>query len=245
MKGLVVLGDELFVSIYKSEEVKTYYSETFVYQSSISVEGLYYPCHMAGSGNILCVCDTYGKVYCVELSTKSSSSWSANDGSVTSLSMNMHGNLLVTIEKTNKVVEFTPGGIQQREIVLRDGVVKPQHAIQLNDDKFLVCQSDGSNLHRVCYVDNNGRILKSYGITRGSGKGQLDKPCRMVVDRRGFVLVADSENKRVVILNGELEYVKELRLQSKDPVGDICLRGGKLYVSHSEISDVSIYDLSA
>ena len=39
---------------------------------------------------------------------------------------------------------------------------------------------------------------------------KLYYPYRLVVDRNGFILVADFWNNRVVLLNKQLEYVKDI-----------------------------------
>ena len=74
--------------------------------------------------------------------------------------------------------------------------------------QFLV--SHCGNMHRVCLIDDKAQLIKSFGGTSGSGSGQLAYPCQFVVDQNGFILVADYSNHRVVLLNSQLEYVKNL-----------------------------------
>ena len=71
----------------------------------------------------------------------------------------------------------------------------------MDRDQFLVCQAGGNDLHRVCLIDNRGNLIKSFGSIEESGNANLSDPYRLVVDRNGFILVADYSNNRVVLLN--------------------------------------------
>ena len=42
--------------------------------------------------------------------------------------------------------------------------------------------SDNAKLHRVCVVDADGKLKKSFGGQRGSAITQLNKPVHFVVD---------------------------------------------------------------
>ena len=89
-----------------------------------------------------------------------------------------------------------------------DKTIRLQHAIQLDDDRFLICHTTYTH-HRVCIIDSNGRMMKGYGGGRGSGIGQMNYPCYLAIDRNGFILVADQNNNRIMQLNASLEFVRE------------------------------------
>ena len=105
----------------------------------------------------------------------------------------------------------------------------------MDGDQFLVCQAGGNDLHRVCLIDNQGNLIKSFGSTDGSGSANLTNPYRLVVDRNGFILVADCPNHRVVLLNKQLEYVKDIIPASMNMSGIFVLfldeDNGRLYLS--------------
>ena len=82
------------------------------------------------------------------------------------------------------------------------------HAIQLDGDRFIICATK-TTLDRVCIIDSNGRMMKSYGGGRGSGIGQMNRPCYLAIDRNGFILVADFSNNRIIQLNASLEFIRE------------------------------------
>ena len=86
-------------------------------------------------------------------------------------------------------MEYTTTGQLVREIPLPQDITNPLHAIQMDNDRFLV--SHVGSLHRVCLIDNEGQLIKSYGGAPGSGPGQLTKPYYLVADVNGFCLVAE------------------------------------------------------
>ena len=49
-------------------------------------------------------------------------------------------------------------------------------------------------------IYTDGRYLGKF-TTRGSGKGQLDKPHGLTTDLNGFIIVADTGNYRVSIFD--------------------------------------------
>ena len=224
------------------------------------MKGLECPWDLTCWKSALYVSCTKGKIYHIELypricvncpggnRAKSIISWCVIGDDRASLSTNTHGNLLAACEQTSKLYEYTPNGSMLREIALPSSITKPQRAVQIKEDRFLVCQIEGRNLHRVCLIDNQGHLLKSYGSAQGSGTGQLNEPYRIVVlDRDGFILVADSMNRRVILLNIELEYVKDLIPRSENNLNilEVFLHGKKIYVSNSKssVSYLSIFDL--
>ena len=54
--------------------------------------------------------------------------------------------------------------------------------------------------HRIPKLTTGGQFLKKFG-QRGSGQGQFSRPESVIVDQRDRMIVADSDNHRVVILD--------------------------------------------
>jgi len=65
-------------------------------------------------------------------------------------------------------------------------------------------------LHRVCLIDSNGHVVKSYGGPKGSGTQQVNVPVHLAVDRNEFVFVADANNYRVLLLSPALTFVRKV-----------------------------------
>ena len=89
------------------------------------------------------------------------------------------------------------------------------------DGSFFV--SDGYRNSRVMKFSPTGTFLTQWG-TKGSGPGQFDVPHAVALDQRGLVYVADRENDRVQIFDGNGRYMGEWK--SKDIGRPYSLRFG-------------------
>jgi hypothetical protein len=82
-------------------------------------------------------------------------------------------------------------------------------------------------------VDSGGRVLRWYGNAKGSADGQLYTPARIVVN--GFILVVDGNNRRIVMFDSMLNYIREVVKVATDLKGPVrmCLdeHNGRLYVA--------------
>ena len=124
--------------------------------------------------------------------------------------------LIVAPPKPPKILEFTASGGFVRQIAVDKNLFSLQHAVVPRGDaagQVILCH-ESNVFHRVCLVCHKGKLVKSYGGSAGSGAGQMKFPCRLAVDENGSVLVADRENNRLVMLNSNLEFVKEFSHQS-------------------------------
>jgi DNA-binding beta-propeller fold protein YncE len=74
--------------------------------------------------------------------------------------------------------------------------------------EIFVLQGHGRGEPRVLKFDKSGKLLKSWG-GQGTGPGQFDTSHSIVVDGKGLVYVADRQNRRVQIFDGEGKYIKE------------------------------------
>ena len=81
-----------------------------------------------------------------------------------------------------------------------------------------MCHGRGDSLHRVCIVDDDGRVTCSYGAHCGSNVGQLEYPYHLAVDQDAqFIFVADRVNARVALLSLTLEFVGYIDDGLSDP----------------------------
>ena len=97
-----------------------------------------------------------------------------------------------------------------REINLSScsGIRRPFHAIKLSNGDYVV-----SDQQRVCIVDTDGKLNKSFGGKRGSENGQVNGPVYLSVVGNGFVMVVDRGNCRVLLLDSDLELKREVLLK--------------------------------
>ena len=208
--GMTICDDKIFICLGCNSEIKVYDKDKLAYQSSIPVGGLTDPWDMVSNSDTrdLFVSEQKNKmIYRIEMPDMSISKW-AIDSEYPGLSATKSGNLLVACHSASKLVEFTSSGEVVREIILHTDLSGPYHALLLETGEILMCHVS-SKLHRVCLLDSNGRLTKSYGTCAGSEEGYLQSPIHLAVDQFGSILVSDHQNNRVVLLTPSLEFSKE------------------------------------
>jgi len=212
--GVTLVDDELFVLLNRdSDQVAVYSVNDYRLLRRLSLPGL-----ERNSDNDLTSCVRHRCLYmsdygnkCVHrynLASTAMSKWSV-PGKPLGLSVTPSSNLLVACQLPHKLVELSADSGQcVREITLQSDTECPLHAVQLTTGQYVVCHG-GMHLHRVCIVDDDGRVTRSYsGQQSGSDVGQLDWPRHLAVDEDSqFVCVADCYNDRVVVLSPTLEFV--------------------------------------
>jgi len=146
-------------------------------------------------------------------------------GKPCSLSVTPSCNLLVTCRRPNKLVELSADSGQcVREIALHSDVDGPWQGVQLTTGQYVICHGD--SLQRVCIVDDNGRVTRSYGSHFGPSNSRQFWPSYVAVDQNSqFIFVADQGNDRVVLLSPMLEFVRCISEELSDP--------NRLYLHHA------------
>ena len=208
--GIAISDKEIFIVQSNAPKVvQVFDSGTFKHLRNLSVTALKAAWDITFGGNILFIAERWsGQIHRVPLdSSEPINSWSLEIGQL-QLSTLKSGNILVTCYSTNKLIEYTTTGQLVREIPLQQDITCPRHAIQMDNDRFLVSHIDSA--HRVCLIDNKGQLIKSYGGALGSGPGQLNTPYNLVADVNGSCLVVDLGANRIILLNDELQFVKEI-----------------------------------
>jgi len=201
-----------------SEQIEVYDKDSYRLQRCITVPGL-------SSGNDMISCAHNRCAYVADVISScihrvglphgtDVTNWPVND-KPTCISVTDTHSVLVTCLEARKIKEFSADGKLLRQIQLPEDVVSPWHTIQLSSGEFIVCHGDFPDpVHRVCLIDSNGHVVKSYGGPKGSGTQQV--PVHLAVDRNGFVFVADVDNDRVLLLSPALTFVREVL--SREPL---------------------------
>ena len=142
--------------------------------------------------------------------------WGANQFAMPhGISIDRSGNIWLTDVALNQVFKFSPAGkllltLGERGVAGADGTHfdRPTDVAVLSDGTFLV--SDGYRNTRVAKFSADGRFLKQWG-TPGKAPGQFDTPHALAIDRSGRVYVADRENDRVQVFDGEGGFLAQWR----------------------------------
>ena len=211
--GVTVLFHQVFVVRHVTREVEVYDSNTLNLTSRLLVDRLVNPVDLASCSKFRClyIADGHGEeIHRVELDG-ATTRWKVNDRpSRLSVTPDPDLHVLITCGDARKLEEFTTNGTLVREILLPEDLVHPLHAVQF-DGQFIVSHGWSSDpLNRVCIFNSTGRVTRCYAGPPGSGARQLNEPLHLAVDGEGKVLVADCNNRRVLLLNNTLKEVREL-----------------------------------
>jgi hypothetical protein len=132
--------------------------------------------------------------------------WSVDEGSNLVLKYTPAGKLLMVLGKRPDPLDqlnMMPGGAPF------SGANRPYSFHRPTDVTFdpqgNIFVSDGYTDSRVVKYDRNGRFIKSMG-TRGNGVNQFSTPHGITADNQGNIYVADRGNRRVVVLDNDLNW---------------------------------------
>ena len=213
--GVTSLDNHLYVLRVKktSDQIEVYDIDTFHILLRLTVRGLNGPGDIVACGHNRCVyiSDTIHKsVHRVALPDHTVTQWPVNDVPA-GLSLTVTHGVLVTCFVFRKIMEFSTDGQLLHQLTLPEDFNSPLHSIQLSSGEFIVCHGRFSDpLHRVCLIDSDGSVVRSFSGPAGAGSQQIDEPAHMAVDRNGFVFVVDMSNSRVLLLSPTLTNVREL-----------------------------------
>lgn len=125
------------------------------------------------------------------------------------LSVTHDFNVLMAVNFNRKLVEYNPDGTRLKEIQLANDI-RPISALKINSNYYIVSHGGKKEpLQGVSQVDSDGNVLRRFGNTKGSANDQLDTPVHLIMNDDS-IWVADSQNRRVVVLSTTLEYQSTL-----------------------------------
>jgi hypothetical protein len=246
--GLAVHGNKLYVGRYPQKEFEIYDTNAFNLDRHLSVIG------DGGCINDMATCPNCDFVFAVDMFRRmihvidvngARNQWNVPDWPE-GISVNSQLNVIVTFSETKKLREFTPNGSLVREIILQSDTNYPWHAIQLDNNRYVVVHGRPKDpgFHRVCIVNVNGQIVHSYGRNRGSGDGQLNTPWRMALFGDSLV-VSNYYNDRLLVFEAST-----LNLQNKIDLPhaytmSLSADGTRLYTSIDEGggSHIKVFDV--
>ena len=212
--GVTSVGDELFALLDReSDQVAVYSTNDYQLLRRLDVPESSIDMTSCVRRKCLYMSDyAYRSIYRYALASSDTSKWPLSF-EPDSLSVTPNGNLLVACHDANKLVELSAeSGEQVREISLQEDIEDLWHGIQLANGQFVVCHGVYGSLSRVCMVDGDGRVTRSYGGVYGSGDRQLYFPDHLAVDEDSqLIFVADYRNQSVVVLSPTLQFVRYIR----------------------------------
>jgi len=220
ISGLSILETTLFVVSEDSSEVEVYDLKTLSFSRRWNLMKLLDPVDISSCdiNKCLYISDSKGsddqmsQILRVDANGNLIQNWSTGDD-YGCLSVTDELNVILTVHYKSKLNEYSPNGQLIREINLSSdaSLCNPWHAIKLISGHFIISHGYfDDDPHRVCIVDTDGKLIKSFGQKPGSTISKMNIPFYLSVDENGFVMVADRVNSRVLLLNSDLEFKKEI-----------------------------------
>jgi len=213
--ALASLGDEVFVLHFDSQQVQVYDAVTFALQRNIAVPEL----GVMSLGLAACPSNrcfyasdwSNNSVHRVELSGSNAvKKWKVARHPA-GLSVNNAHNLVVACCSANTLQEYTTHGSLVRQIPVQAACQNPWYAVQLSYGDYAVSQRTSPGVISVIGVD--GQVVSSYSQT--SDGRQMKCPCDLAVTKNDDILVADSDNNRILLIQRSTDCVQELDLPVK------------------------------
>ena len=223
INGLAILNRELFVVNGESSEVDIYDAMKFSFSRRWILKELIDPMDIisCNRNNCLYIFDYKGddqskEILRVDLSGKLMKKWSTGNNYGRLSAVTNEPSIILAVFNKPVIHEYSPCGPLIREINLSSSpsisLINPYRAIKLANGHFVVSHGSvrGDGQHGVCLVDDGGKVKKIFGGKRESTFLQVNEPVCLFVDRNGFVLVADRDNHRVLLLDADLKFKREL-----------------------------------
>lgn len=239
--GLTILDHEIFVLRSSSHHIDVYSSRTFDRLRPLSLPLLPPPGLVPRAVDIascprsfsVFVADAANStIFRIDRQGNLISFWKQDD--VTGLSMTSRGTLLVGTGSRVREVDTGTGRVVRTisgkmvgswggrgKVEMR----RPRHFLWRGTDQedtgsVVVCDwKNESSPHTVYRVDPNGRISTTHGNEPGSGEGALNFPSHLAPAPMGHVFVADCGNRRIKLLDSNLEYVCDVTVDNYSTSG--------------------------
>jgi DNA-binding beta-propeller fold protein YncE len=132
--------------------------------------------------------------------------WATDVGAHTVMKLNPAGEVLLTLGTKGEAGEWNEAA-GSRKLNQPNDI-----AIAANGDVFVV-QGHTPGLERgdarVLKFDKDGRFLTSWG-GKGTGPGQFNVAHGAAIDAKGLLWVADRENQRIQVFDGDGTFVREM-----------------------------------
>lgn len=224
ISGVAACNNELFISRCNSIAIETYNSSTFKQLKSILLSeklskfklwmsikpktDLTKPMGLQGIAIFTKLSVLYAgdwndsRIYRICLDTRDSiSSWQVEPGEPSGLSVTREGNVLVSCFNECKIFEYTPDGEFIMVINFGCSDEGPHQAVQSLNCRLIVIHGNANSRRaseRVSVIDIYGNIVADTGIV------DLQNSSHMVVDSKGYVLIAERERSRIILANQNL-----------------------------------------
>ena len=217
--GVTLLDGRIYVVCFRSNIITVFTSQQpFRRLQDIVVNGFWSPGDIAASVNVGClyVIDNPA-VWRISVDNGAVVQWLTGlDALTVSVTVEDKVVLLVMVniqgswDEHNatwlgEVHVYSSDAVLETVIKLSPNITNPLSIILTTRKTFIVsCGYLWHEVNRVCEVDMTGRVLKAFGSSPGDGVDQPYNLLHVSLDDQERVIVADSCNQRVLLLNKQL-----------------------------------------
>jgi len=247
--GVTTLNNKIFVVYSMLSFIVVYMSqEPYTRLPNIPINGLKYPSDIAAGSSCLYVSDIgSGAIWRVKAADSKVDQWLSGVYAV-SVSVTSEEKLVLLVVfdlqgsrelrkslRHGEIHVYSPGAVKETVIKLSRDIIAPLCAVMTQRKTFIVSYGlPWHEMNRVCEVDMTGRTLKAFGSAPGEAVGQLNGPGHVSLDDEERIIVADTRNRRVLLLNKQLMLQRVLvKWPHPQSLSDVGYPARLHYDSHS------------
>jgi hypothetical protein len=259
VQGMAEFNNKLYVVCQSSSIVQVFNSSPpFSRLADIEVRGLNYP-------NDIVVCNETSQLYIADyeqcairrvnlLSYKQVDKFISTQWMPLSLSTKSH-RLLITPCNGDALFIYGDGGDLLKRNIQLPHYMTATHAVETTHNTYIVSHNSrlghGDTLlsehESVSEIDINGRVVRTFNSQHNSvGSIQLKWPYYLALAGNNHMIVADSLNERIVVLNEDLQ-LKRVLINSSHGQQPwrlfLSQRTGLLFIAMHESSDIHVFDV--
>lgn len=220
----------MFVVFENSQEIEVYESVTFSRQSNLTIKEMTYPLDITSSKMMksfyVYVTDPDnddGECSILRISHNGvlTQQWETNGGRGRISSF--ESSVILCLNEKHQICEYSGDGKFLRTVSLSPalGLKHPLHALKVTSMHFLVSHGVvASDLHRVCVVDLDGKVVKEFSewtkVRLINSIEKMNVPICLAENSDRFIIVAERDNKQILLLNSVLKFKRRLIVSEDD-----------------------------
>jgi len=246
VESVTYLHDVVYVLCSRSSTILRFNSATSEVLADIDVSGFMSPHDIAACEQTshLYVAD-FECVWRVSADGAAVQRWLPRHGTMKPWTLSVRSTrLLVTSPETRQLMQFDADGEELRRIQLPRHIL-PRHAVESQAGTFVMSCSDTElDLDLVSLVSEDGQLIRQFS---GCRLPSLRWPNLLDTDSRGKIFLADTYNRRVLLLDAQLELrriiIDEHQLNDDESLRGLCYveQTGHLLVAMQ--NTVAVFDL--
>jgi len=205
VRGVPVLHDVVYIFCAGSSAIIRFHATTHKRLTDINVKGLRRPpydiaaCQQTSQ---LYVTDIVECIWRVSSDGEDIKRWwtKSSSDTFTPWTLSVTSSVvLVTSRDTNEMMQLDAAGEELRRVPLPGYMTDPRHAVESASGTFVVAHWNTELEQRqVSEVNTEGRVLRQFS-------GSLGWTPHIAIDSQGNIFVADYYNRRILLLDAQLE----------------------------------------